>query len=71
MLWFSQSVYSAEISRTRAAVFRSVAIQQFAPVTAAGYTDAITESRNRREVANDKNRIFRGFTFAGAGKSCW
>src|SRR5258708_40353740 len=58
---------SAEIPRAGATVLQSIAVQQFAPVSAMRHTDAITKPWDGSEVANDENGILWVLAFAQKG----
>ena len=55
---FVFGVYAAEISLAGAAVFKGIAVQQFAPVAAFRHAHTIAETRDGREVTNDEHRVF-------------
>ena len=48
---------TAEVAKTRAAVGFRIAIQNFLPITTAGYTDAIVVPRKRSEIENHDNDL--------------
>ena len=64
-------LHSAQVADARSAVFRRIAVQQFAPIAAVRHADAVANSRDRREIADDENCILSDSRSCAEAKSCW
>src|SRR5579864_7232264 len=63
----SFGVHAAKVAHAAAGVFAGVAVEHFAPVTAVGDADAISETGHRSEVADDEYGVARRLAFAQEG----
>src|SRR6266446_1755270 len=60
----SLSFFAAQISNPTAAIVCGVAVEEFAPEAVERNTDSVAIARNRSEIANHQNCIFRALSFS-------